>query len=405
MSYQRTHPLFTVEELRQPHYWRNHTVVNHEVTATTNASASVLRGSSVSAPKFDLNNLDKYWQAEHGVWARFKLTNTASTGGQTVKPTFLENWFDADAIQWTQNGTGKIISFPQEQLFLETPLIVSEDEYRRLCKTMNHDAALTVGSGTAIAPLGSAFYWIRIPDIFPKGGFPYVALKGKDISVTLRLQNAVAEVASGVLQLDEVVLELNLYELTDSELYTCSRLESLTWNKLGFAVNRAGSTTTLTVTGETVPQKFDNLDDVEAIAMIHIVHASRDALADAYFNLAAIPDTALISINKKGGAPLFSTTGPQYMKKLRYVEFTRQFPHSALLENKALIFTPIEEDMQNAIHNQVTKGEHKLTGDHNIVIENSGLSSSVFIDTVALHHDTYVLENGKIRSFHGLIHA
>jgi hypothetical protein len=399
------HPLFSVNELRQPHYWRNHTCITHELTPTGTIVQNTLRGTSVQGVRFDFSNLNKYWQAEHGWTARIKVSNTASTGGQTVKPTFVENFFDSDAIQVIQNGTGKVTTFPMEQVFLEKPLLLNEDDYRKLCKTLNHNATLTVGSGTAIGPNSSDYYWVTIPDPFPKGGFPYVAFQEKDLSIILRLQNAIAEVASGVLQLDEVVLELNLYELTDAEINFCRHaFNGQSWSKLGFQANRAASPTTLALTGECIPQKFDNLDDVEAIALIHIVHASRDALADAYFNIPNIADYATVSVNKKGGAPLFSTTGPQFMKKLRYVEATRQFPGCSLFENKALIYTPIEEDMGTAIHRQLTKGEYKLSKDDNIVIENAGVSGSFLIDTVAIHHDTYTLVDGKLSVRHGLHH-
>jgi hypothetical protein len=238
----------------------------------------------------------------------------------------------------------------------------------------------------------------------PAEGFPFCVLRGNNLRIRLRLQNSVAAVASGVLQLDDVKLILNCYDIPQSEIPRIrdSYRVGDKWSSLSCRVNKPGSQITLSATGDSTPVKLENLRNIEAVFLLTQVRASRNVAAHAAYNFAALASTCKTRIVDKGNTALFAQNA-EYVTRLRLMEGTKQFQDSNLLANLPLIPTVIDENMQKVFHRNMNSGSYVFTGDETLILSETGITTSVFVDTIAWYYQSFWIDQyGNISHENGL---
>jgi hypothetical protein len=398
MSYQR---LFDSEAYLSSQNDTDHPYRKRVVPPSTGFNAAALMSGTTSEVSFDLNgDLDRFFLRDSmSIFLRVNITNTHGTLAAT--PCFAETIFDQNAFQWSQGGQ-EIIYHPVEQVAYEPPIFLTNDQYAKLCKTLNHDAAMTPGSSVSLAAGASTILYVRVPNFLPRKGFPFCALNGNYLRLRSRLQNALSA-GTGTLTITDIALEMIGYDIPSNEIEEIRRdYSSAHWYNVHWAVNRPGSQITLTATGDSPSQKLDQLKNVPAILMFHIPRANRNVTANGFFNYAALGAAAKFRVTNKSGTTLFASNA-DYVQNLRHVDATLQILDSNFFSNCGVIPTFIEENIQQAIYNNHNTGVRVLTGDELDYITDSGLTTSIFLDTVALYHMTYVMQDGIIKRVIGLV--
>src|SRR5690242_4576348 len=105
-----------------------------------------------------------------------------------------------------------------EQVTFEASLFLSDSQYKKFCNLLNHDNTMDPAGSTVLNLGDTAIYWVHIPTMLPREGFPFCVLKGNTLRIRLRLRNAIAATAFGTLDLDDIYLCLNCFKISQSEV-------------------------------------------------------------------------------------------------------------------------------------------------------------------------------------------
>jgi hypothetical protein len=148
-----------------------------QIAPNTTYSANTL--TSQAQIDFDLKYSPSFYLKEN---RRIILPIKASeTGGSaSVKPSFVEAFFDrGTSFEWQCDsatlGSSHMVNVltKLESFFadlLEPAIELSDNEYASLCNCLNHNSALTYTSPSSISAVGSQWYFVRVPNPFPKTG-------------------------------------------------------------------------------------------------------------------------------------------------------------------------------------------------------------------------------------------
>ena len=98
-------------------------------------------------------------------------------------------------------------------------------------------------------------------------------------------------------------------------------------------------------------------------------------------NLTSIASTAKVRIESKNGNAIFSTNGVPY-KLLQMIYGTKHFRDSDVLANTAIIPHFITPDTQKYFVLDEIDASYNFTGDENLIITDSGSSSTMYVDTI-----------------------
>lgn len=283
----------------------------------------------------------------HSIFLIFKVANT--DGSNPVTPIFVENFLDNRyAVEWLWNNKPFAALVPSFQVVMEPALELSDSEYEALCVGLNHGKTLAFGGVTAIAASGTKTYMLRVPNPFPKSGFWLGSMRGSNLTMRIKSQNAVSA-GTGTLVLNELTLYLDTITIPPEDY---KELEQQWYNKCWLTTEvivHENNAITLVASGQSPTVKLEAFKDQEVSHIITILHASRSFTGNAYWSLQTLSNDASVHIISKNGSQLFTSNSELYAFN-RYIRGTRQYGDSKVFQNLPLILHNTTPDIQARIH-------------------------------------------------------
>lgn len=377
-----------VEVIREamPHVEINgHQIAAHHLEKGSHPMVSMIIPPKLSPPttaltqasqfEFELSKSSFLIADRESMWLEIKV---AETGGlNTITPTFVEDFFDrTKAIEFMMNSQVFYTVNPF-QIAVEPAIIYDHQNFGQYVNGTNHSSALASNSVNSISAGGSAVYYMRIPNPFPEDGLWLYALKENKLIIRFYTQSAVSA-GSGTLALSEVNLILDGYFIPQDEWAELDKhWENRVWRCFKVHLNDIPSITFSSSGTTTVELK--NCNNIEAVAGLTAIRASRSNTSTANWTLTAINNTAKVDWKHQSGASIFYSTPLSYFK-LRYLDPIKFLGTSQLLVNQPLIPLNIDSLFKVLTSNHVD-GSYHFTGDERLEIQASGSSSTLFVDT------------------------
>jgi hypothetical protein len=348
---------------------------------------------------FEFKNSPAYFLKDNrSIILSIKATETG--GSASVKPSFCEAFFDKNnSFEWLCNGQQITTPSPMIQTLLEPAIELSDTEYASIANTLNHNSALSYTSPTSISAGGSGYYFVRVPNPFPRDGL-YLGALGSEIW-TLRIHTqttGAVDSGTGTLGLADIQLLLECVLVPEAEMNEMKReFSSKTWVTSQCQLSEPNQIT-LTATGESPRIQLQQLKDLPVTAVYTFIHASRSITASAYFNWISLQPNSKVHVIDRNGGQLWTSNSEMYAFN-RYYRGARQLADSKLFQNVPLILTNPSPNIQGSIHGGHHHNEGSrfiFTGDEYMVITDSGSTASVYVDSAAFYDVHFVLRNGVL---------
>jgi hypothetical protein len=335
-------------------------LVNVPLTGTVPTTA--FTASSTAPLTFEITAQPSYELLDHmGIWLKIDVSNTH--GANAVTPCFAEHLLDRNsAVEYLLDGATFAGPYPAAAMILEPAMSLSDVEWQSLSATANHSSALAVGSSTSLVAAATASYYIRLVNPFPKGkGFWLGALASHRLQIRIKTTAGVSA-GTGTLACTGLNLILQCVNVPSSEWgQKQSQWDSFVWSSEEVVVNESELITFAASGPLSQPIRLTNLNNAEVSRMVSFVHAAKDNVANAFWNLATLADNCEIIVKDKNGGVLF-TTSTSYFQMLRYITGCRHLGDSKFLMNVPAVVQVLAPSFQDILHSGEDEGRYIFTG-------------------------------------------